>query len=218
MSPAAATSRGRRGSPGVAQRPRRRVDQRAERRGAILDATVRLMTSEGLAAVTHRAVAREADVPLAATTYYFRSKDELLTEALAIMVSDELERITRLAAEMGPRLSSPSDSAAALAAVLLPDADAALRLLAKFEVYLEAARRPGLRSTAAHWQRALTGLAAAALELAGARDPDRLAPLLVAGTDGILVHELSAGIAGDRDLERLRGRLEQLFAVVLAAE
>ncbi|MQA73510.1 MAG: TetR family transcriptional regulator [Solirubrobacterales bacterium] len=196
----------------------RRVAQRAERRGAILDATVRILTSEGLAAVTHRAVAREADVPLAATTYYFSSKDELVTEALAILVEDEFERISTRAIAMGHRLSSPSDAAAGLAEVLLPDADAARRLLAKFEVYLEAARRPGLRSTAAHWQRAFAGLAASALALAGADDPERLAPLLVAGTDGILVHELSQGITGDGDVERLRARLEQLFAVVLAAE
>jgi TetR/AcrR family transcriptional regulator, regulator of biofilm formation and stress response len=210
-------------SPPAVIRPRaeaspRRATQRAERRSVILAATVRLLTSRGLAAVTHRAVAREADVPLAATTYYFSSKDELVTEALAILVSDELERISKLAAEMGTRLSSPSESATALAEVLLPDADAAQRLLAKFEVYLEAARRPGLRATAAHWQRELTGLAAAALALAGAREPRRLAPLLVAGTDGILVHELSAGITGHGDLARLRSRLEQLFALVLAAD
>jgi len=43
------------------------------RRRSILEATVRLLVRGGLAGVTHRAVAREADVPLAATTYYFRS-------------------------------------------------------------------------------------------------------------------------------------------------
>jgi DNA-binding transcriptional regulator YbjK len=69
-----------------------RSEQGAERRAAILDATVRLMVREGLAAVTHRAVAREAGVPLAATTYYFASKDELVVEALEILVKDEIAR------------------------------------------------------------------------------------------------------------------------------
>jgi DNA-binding transcriptional regulator YbjK len=41
------------------------------RRTAIVDAALRLVARGGPRAVTHRAVAAEADVPLAATTYYF---------------------------------------------------------------------------------------------------------------------------------------------------
>ncbi len=193
-----------------------RSEQGAERRGAILAATVRLLVREGLGAVTHRAVAREADVPLAATTYYFASKDELVVEALAILVEDEIGRVGERAAALGEDLSSPSRSAAAVAEVLFPDAEAAAGLLAKFEVYLEAARRPGLRATAAHWQKAFTDLAESALALAGASDPGRLAPLLLAGVDGMLVHRLSEGI-DDLDVDRLRAQLEQLFELVLAA-
>jgi DNA-binding transcriptional regulator YbjK len=204
-------------TPETATQPRRAA-QRAERRGAILAATVRILTSEGLAAVTHRAVAREADVPLAATTYYFRSKDELIADALAILVEDEIARLSERAAQLGDRLSSPSDAATAVAEVLFPDAEAVGGLLAKFEVYLEAARRPGLRKTAAHWQKAFTELATFSLALAGAPDPERHAPLLVAAADGILVHALSEGVTGDGDVERLRALLEQLFALVLAAD
>jgi DNA-binding transcriptional regulator YbjK len=173
------------------------------------------MLSEGLAAVTHRAVAREAGVPLAATTYYFSSKDELVTEALRLLVEDEIARLGRRAEEMGERLGSPDDAAEAIADVLIPDADAARGLLAKFEVYLAAARHPGLRETAAHWQRAFEDLAETALRGVGAPEPERRAALLVAGVDGILVHELSGGIA-DGASERLRNQLEQLFALLLS--
>jgi DNA-binding transcriptional regulator YbjK len=193
----------------------RRAEQRAERRGAILAATIRILSDHGLTAVTHRAVAREAGVPLAATTYYFSSKDELVTEALAILVDEEITRVGERAVEMGEALSSPSEAAAAFAEVLMPDAAAAGAVLAKFEVYLEAARRPVLRTTAAQWRVAFTELAEAGLRLAGAADPERQAPLLVAGIDGILVHELSDGRPDAGDIERLRGRLEQLFALVL---
>lgn len=192
--------------------------ERPDRRALILDATVRILVSDGLAAVTHRAIAREADVPLAATTYYFRSKDELVIEAVAILVEDEVARVAQRAAVLGERITSPSDTAAALAEALFPDADAAGALLAKFEVYLEAARRPGLRPTAQQWRAAFTGLAESALALAGHDDPSRLAPLLVAGIDGLLVHELSDGFTGEGDVERLRSRLEQLFALVIAAD
>jgi DNA-binding transcriptional regulator YbjK len=194
-----------------------RSEQGAERRAAILDATVRLMVREGLAAVTHRAVAREAGVPLAATTYYFASKDELVVEALEILVKDEIARVGERAGALGEELASPSRSAAAVAEVLFPDAEAAGGLLAKFEVYLEAARRPGLRATAAHWQHAFTDLSESALTLAGASNPGRLAPLLVAGVDGMLVHRLSEGI-DHLEVDRLREQLEQLFELVLAAD
>lgn len=193
-----------------------RSEQGAERRAAILESTVRLLVRDGLAAVTHRAVAREAGVPLAATTYYFESKDELVTEALAILVADEIARVSERAAALGEDISSPSRSAAAVAEVLFPNAEAAGGLLAKFEVYLEAARRPGLRATAAHWQGAFNELAESALALAGAADPKRMAPLLVAGVDGMLVHRLSEGI-DDLEVERLRAQLEQLFELVLNA-
>jgi DNA-binding transcriptional regulator YbjK len=194
-----------------------RSEQGAERRAAILAATVQLLVREGLAAVTHRAVAREAGVPLAATTYYFDSKDELVGEALAILVADEITRVSERAAELGDDISSPSRSAAAVAEVLFPDAEAAGGLLAKFEVYLEAARRPGLRATAAHWQSEFTKLSEGALSLAGASDPKRLAPLLIAAVDGMLVHRLSEGI-DHLEVGHLRAQLEQLFQLVLAAD
>ncbi len=52
-----------------------------ERRQALLEATLRLVAREGIRAVKHRAVASEAGVPLAATTYYFDSIEQLLTES-----------------------------------------------------------------------------------------------------------------------------------------
>jgi TetR/AcrR family transcriptional regulator, regulator of biofilm formation and stress response len=205
-------------TPEVTEAPRsRRAAQRAERRAAILEATIRIVTSEGLAAVTHRAVAKQAGVPLAATTYYFSSKDELVGEALDILVADEIERLTARARELGEEIRSPRAAAAAVAEVLFPDSDAVGGLLAKLELYLEAARRPGLHKTAAHWQDAFTELARSSLELAGVADPERLAPLLVAGADGILMHALSEGVSGEPDVAGMRRLLEQLFELIFEA-
>ena len=107
-------------SPPATRETGRRVGPGAGRHRAILEATVRVLIRDGLAGVTHRAVAREAEVPLAATTYYFSSKEELLGEALTLMAEDEITRLGQRAAEMGEGLSSPADSAAALAEVLFP--------------------------------------------------------------------------------------------------
>ncbi len=52
-----------------------------ERRQRILEAALRVIARDGIRAVRHRAVAAEAGVPLAATTYYFEGIDELLSES-----------------------------------------------------------------------------------------------------------------------------------------
>src|SRR5262249_59005138 len=57
-----------------------RSERGAAKRRRILEATLAIVGREGAGAVTHRAVAREAGVPLAATTYYFSSRHDLLAE------------------------------------------------------------------------------------------------------------------------------------------
>lgn len=196
------------------RRPATRAEQRAERRGAILDATVRILGTEGLAAVTHRAVAREAGVPLAATTYYFDSKDQLVEEALALLATAEIESLAERAALLGERLGSPGELASGLVEVLAPGTDEGRRaLLAKYELYLEAARRPPLRPTAARWISAFTQLAEAALTAIGAPEPPRRAPVMVAAIDGLLVHRLAA--PDSESAERvLRERVDELVAML----
>lgn len=57
-----------------------------QRRQAILDAALRIIVRDGVRAVRHRAVAAEADVPLSATTYYFKDIDDLITDTFALFV------------------------------------------------------------------------------------------------------------------------------------
>lgn len=52
------------------------------RRAALLQAAAELAAEVGAGAVTHRAVAARAGVPLSTTSYFFSSIDELVTEAL----------------------------------------------------------------------------------------------------------------------------------------
>lgn len=198
------------------RRGRSRAEQRAARREAILDATVRILGAEGLAAVTHRAVAREAGVPLAATTYYFASKDELVEQALDLLATAEIESLVERAARLGERLGSPGELAAGLVEVLAPGTDEGRRaLLAKYELYLEAARRPPLRATSARWIAAFTQLAEAALTAIGAPEPHRRAPLMVATIDGLLMHRLAAPDSASAD-RQLRERVDELVTVLTA--
>lgn len=52
------------------------------RRTALVAAAAELLTEGGFDAVRHRAVAERAELPLASTTYYFDSLDELITAAV----------------------------------------------------------------------------------------------------------------------------------------
>jgi len=57
-----------------------------QRRQAILDAAMRIIVRDGVRSVRHRAVAAEAQVPLSATTYYFKDIDDLITDTFAQFV------------------------------------------------------------------------------------------------------------------------------------
>src|SRR5919107_3749523 len=59
-----------------------RYTRGAERRGLLIAAAADLLLEQGLAALSHRAVAARAGLPLASTTYYFTSADDLRDEAL----------------------------------------------------------------------------------------------------------------------------------------
>ena len=95
-----------------------RSRQRAERRAAIIDAAVQIIATRGLGAVTHRAVAREAKVPLAATTYYFASKEEILKEALESLSAAEVKRLEKLAEDIAGL--QPEEAGVALYNALVP--------------------------------------------------------------------------------------------------
>ncbi|HWH45423.1 MAG TPA: TetR family transcriptional regulator [Thermoleophilaceae bacterium] len=179
----------------------------AGRRSEILEATVRLLGSQGPAGVTHRRVAAEAGVPLAATTYYFASKDDLLQEALSAVATRELERLQAQAAEVGAEFSSQGALGRALARVLCAQVEhERASVVAKFDVYVEAARHPPLRAAACHWIEGFRNLAAGALAAAGADDPENTAALLVASADGLLLQHLATG----GDSAELARRLEAL--------
>ena len=67
-----------------------------QRRQQILDAAMRILIRDGVRAVRHRAVAAEAQVPLSATTYYFKDIDDLLTDAFAQCVERSAAYMAKL--------------------------------------------------------------------------------------------------------------------------
>jgi len=72
-------------------------------REAIVEATVRIVARDGVAAVTHRRVAEEARVSLSSTTWHFAAKADILLAALRWTADREVRRITAIAERLGTR-------------------------------------------------------------------------------------------------------------------
>ncbi|MBX5470428.1 MAG: TetR family transcriptional regulator [Thermoleophilaceae bacterium] len=160
------------------------------RREAILRAALRLIGRRGLHAVTHRDVAAEAGVPLASTTYYFASKDDLLTEALWLFVREEVQRLERAAASFEGLSASPEEVADAMVEEVRLTLQQEAEQVAQFELYLQASRNPRLAAAAREAMRAYERTTAAALRAAGARDPEGWAPLFQALGRGLIFEQL----------------------------
>ncbi len=62
-----------------------------QRRLAILHAALRVLIRDGVRGVRHRAVAKEAEVPLSATTYYFKDIHDLIADAFALFTHETLQ-------------------------------------------------------------------------------------------------------------------------------
>ncbi|UTW47864.1 TetR/AcrR family transcriptional regulator [Bacterioplanoides sp. SCSIO 12839] len=67
------------------------------RRRLILEAALRIVIREGVRGIRHRAVAKEAEVPLAATTYYFKDIQELIVDTFTLYTEKALNVVNRFA-------------------------------------------------------------------------------------------------------------------------
>ena len=162
------------------------------RRQAILEAALRLISERGVDAVSHRAVAEEAGVPLASTTYYFESLDELLEGALRLFVDEEAARLTELGERLEGQDLPPLEMVRLFRSELEPD-------VAQFELYVEAARRPRLRKVARDSIELYATVAGAALRAAGVGDPAINPRAFVALFDGYGLHRIAG--CDDQGLE-----------------
>jgi DNA-binding transcriptional regulator YbjK len=161
-----------------------------DRREEILRAALRLIGSRGMHHVTHRDVAAEADVPLGSTTYYFATKEELLTEALRLFVAEEAARLHAAAERFQGVRAGPEVVADAIVAEIGTTLTRPVEQVAQFELYLEATRTPALAKEAKACFAAYDEIAVAALRAAGAKDPEALAPLFIGLIEGLMFRQL----------------------------
>jgi TetR/AcrR family transcriptional regulator, regulator of biofilm formation and stress response len=142
--------------------------------------------------MTMRAVAAEAGVPLAATTYYFDSKQQLLLEAWRLHAEREATRVSE-ATDAIASAPSPDAIGRELARFvhegLGPGRE---RLLAEIKLLLEAAWHPELEELTRVWHQALRERMRGVLGAAGSQSPDLDARLVLAVTAGLELDNLGS--------------------------
>ncbi|MCZ4611030.1 TetR family transcriptional regulator [Streptomyces sp. Lzd4kr] len=163
-----------------------------ERQQRIIDAAIRVVGEKGIAGLSHRTVAAEADVPLGSTTYHFKTLDDLLVAALR----QANEGFAKVIASRGGLEDPGTDLAVELAGWMgewLAGDRTGVEL--EYELYLAALRRPALRPVAAEWAQDLAD------RLSHRTDPVT-ARALVALMDGICLQVLLTEAPYDEEYAR----------------
>ena len=172
------------------------------RRYALVTAAAELLCHGGFEAVTHRAVAQRAGLPLASTTYYFSSLDALVEAAIehigAVEISALRDRIHEL-----PRRRRGADATAELVLDLLAGEPTSEQLICRYERYIACARHPALRSAERRLQQQRVQAVAEAVARSGRSARLDMVTALVRAVDGAVISALAAGDSDPRQVARV---------------
>ena len=191
------------------------------RRALIADAAISTLARDGMRGLTHRAVDRAAGLPEGSASYYFRTRQALLqatVERLAELTSTDMLASAALvdSAAVSPPPGQELSAFGALTAALVESWLTAgrERQLARYELSLEATRRPELRQTLVTTGAAIRALVADLFAAAGVREPHQRAADFAAFIDGLLFDQIAG--AGSRELTTadLRAAIATLLAAV----
>jgi AcrR family transcriptional regulator len=181
----------------------RPIDPRsAATRAKLLQGTLACLRSRGLAGTTSRDIAAAAGVNVAAITYHYGSKDELVSQALLQAVRAWLEPAQQVLARAA---GAPASIALEAIELLRRSFDEASELLpAYFEALLQAPRRASLRQGVEQLLGELRVLLRAGMQRQQAAgllpawvEPDSMAALFLALADGVALHAALGPVSVD---------------------
>lgn len=186
----------------------------------IADTAIALLVERGLRGLTHRAVDEAAGLPAGSTSNHARTRSALLEAAFARLVDLEKAAMApAVGAAEAPVLPTGIGGIAALVAESLYRSltERRIQLLARFELALEATRRPELRGIYDAAGTAFREPAVQLVTLLGCADPARQGRALIAWCEGVLFDSLAG--AGARRIptrEELEAGLTELLVGMLA--
>ncbi|MEU8301250.1 TetR family transcriptional regulator C-terminal domain-containing protein [Micromonospora sp. NPDC048909] len=192
----------------------KKVD-RHERRTLIADALMRVAARQGMEAVSLRHVATEAGVSPGLVQHYFRTKDEMMAFAMAVVRERNQARITEAIRQLGER-PAPRPLLRAMIAAVLPlteesraDGQVALAFLAYTAVRPDAAAGIGEGT-----RQMLTFMA----HLLPGPDREERAAGLLALMEGLGIYLLGGHYTAEQALAALDAQLDLVLAAPDVAE
>lgn len=181
------------------------------RRFALVCAAADLLCEGGFEAVTHRAVAERAGLPLASTTYYFSSLEELIETAVDYLGSVEVARLRERIRNL-PRRRRGAEAAADLLADLLAGEPNREQLISRYERYIACARHPAMRGVERHLLQQRVDAVSEAMARSGRHNRIDMMTALMYSVDGAVVSALVDDRGGPR--ENVRATLVDVIDVL----
>jgi DNA-binding transcriptional regulator YbjK len=164
-----------------------------DRKTVIADAAIDLLASAGSKGLTHRAVDAHAGLPTGSTSFYCRTRQELLTLALRRHAALDLQDLADDASQWTQGAATPERFVESLALRVVDWLSPAkhARLVARFELFLIASREPDLAAIVQELRASFLMATVEGLRRVGVAHPEAVAPGLIMTVDGVLMSQIS---------------------------
>lgn len=174
-------------------------------RGRLLDAALAVIDAEGLRGLTHRRLEAEAGLARGSARYHLGTNDQIIAAALEHAALRDFGVIEAALTQLGLDALAGSQAsfpkmAAALVSALLENPGA---IRARYELLLEATRRPSLTAEARRWRAQFVDTSERLGRAAGVEDPHTTAVILVGTIDGLVLDAIITGRATAPELAEL---------------
>lgn len=167
---------------------------RSDTRRQVLDAALEIVAERGLQSLTHRGVESRANVSHGVTTYYFKNREALIDALYEHICDSQTTWITEMyqkmhaAVQANPEQFEPETYTRQAVHLLLAEKS---MTLARYEMYLHAARNPRLREAARLSRDRHAEIQAELFLSMGARDPILAARRMLSATEGLLLYQIA---------------------------
>jgi DNA-binding transcriptional regulator YbjK len=187
----------------------------AQRRVEIIDAAIEVMARVGLAGLSMRVVASQAQIPLGALSYYFDDKSDLVAQAFQQLSDREIDRVVRAAEQLDPTM--PAEQLADLMADMIIDGFSSPQgaIVTRYELVTEASRDERLRPMFEAWYAAMVPALSRLFRDLGSHQPELDSRTVMAVMAGLEIDNIYRPL-GPVDKRRIRATIRHAFRAVIA--
>jgi TetR/AcrR family transcriptional regulator, regulator of biofilm formation and stress response len=187
----------------------------AQRRVEIIDAAIEVMARVGLAGLSMRIVASQAQIPLGALSYYFDDKSDLIAQAFQQLSDREIDRVVRAAEQLDPAM--PAEQLADLMADMIIDGFSSPQgaIVTRYELVTEASRDERLRPMFEAWYAAMVPALSRLFRDLGSRQPELDSRTVMAVMAGLEIDNIYRPL-GPVDKRRIRATIRHAFRAIIA--